>query len=74
MAIVLLLTWTENVDLDVKYSMVEYFSGQGNVSFMFRRAGRRVANFELKDSRAMNMNTSAGFASLASIAIACKIN
>eukprot|EP00434_Breviolum_minutum_P028703 symbB.v1.2.025397.t1/scaffold2448.1/size78896/4 len=32
LAIILLLRFTENVNLDVQFTMVEYFSGKGNVS------------------------------------------
>lgn len=66
MGIILLLSWTDGVDInDLKFTMVEYFSGKANVSNMFRESpNHRVATFEREDSRAMDMNSSAGFAPL----------
>lgn len=63
MAICLLIIWTRNVDTTLQWTMVEFFSGKGNVSKAFRRSGRhRVASFELNDSASMDMNTAPGFA------------
>lgn len=66
LAIILLLRFTENVNLDVQFTMVEYFSGKGNVAGVFKKdPNHRVATFELEDSRSMDMNSNAGFALLA---------
>ena len=66
LGIILLLGFTKGVDInDMSFTMVEYFSGKGNVSGMFKKDPiHRVATFELKDSKAMDMNSSAGFAFL----------
>ena len=49
----------------MQYTMVEYFSGQGNVSKMFKQdPSHRVASFELKDSPAMDINSCSGLAYL----------
>jgi len=66
LGIILLLSWTEGVNInDMQFTMVEYFSGKGNVSQMFKRSpDHKVATFELKDSKSMDMNSSAGFAFL----------
>lgn len=66
LGIILLLSWTEGVNInDMQFTMVEYFSGKGNVSQMFKRSPHhKVATFELKDSKSMDMNSSAGFAFL----------
>ena len=67
LAICLLILWTCNVDATLQWTMIEFFSGKGNVSKAFRRSGRhRVASFELNDSASMNMNTAPGFAPLSS--------
>lgn len=43
--------------------MVEYFSGAGHVSKMFRSdPNHRVASFELRDSESMDILTCAGMA------------
>lgn len=63
----MLLSFTDNVDLEMRLSMVEYFSGKGNVSRMFRDSGHGVGTFELEDSYSMDINMSAGFAFLAVI-------
>lgn len=67
LGIILLLSWTEGVNInDMKFTMVEYFSGKGNVSNMFKNdSHHNVASFELKNSKSMDMNSSAGFTSLA---------
>ena len=66
LGIILLLGFTKGVDInDMSFTMVEYFSGKGNVAGMFKKdPNHRVATFELKDSKAMDMNSSAGFALL----------
>lgn len=45
--------------------MLEYFSGAGNVSKIFReKGGHQVGTFELRDSPSMDMMSAAGFAPL----------
>jgi hypothetical protein len=65
MGVVLLLSWTQNVDLSMRYTMVEFFSGLGNVSAMFRKDPTHVvASYEKNDSRSMDFMSPAGLASL----------
>ena len=40
LAICLLILWTCNVDATLQWTMIEFFSGKGNVSKAFRRSGR----------------------------------
>lgn len=50
LGIVLLLGWTSNVDLNPKYTMVEYFAGKAHVSNVFNNSpGHRVASYEIND-------------------------
>lgn len=59
----MLLMWTENVDCGIRWTMVEFFSGEGAVSNIFRNdPNHRVASFELRDSHSMDINSSAGLA------------
>lgn len=65
LGIVLLLQWSQNIDLRMRFTMVEYFSGRGNVNKTFRQdPGHRAASFELLDSPAMNICTAPGLAPL----------
>lgn len=65
MAIVLLLGWTEGIDLSMKFTMVEFFSGEGQVSAVFRNdPAHVVASFEKNDSRSMDFKSPAGLAFL----------
>ena len=66
LGIVVLLSFTEGVNLDLHFSMVEYFSGKANVANTFKSdISQKVATFELQDSRSMDMNSSPGFSFLA---------
>ena len=57
-----MLMWTENANANaLTFQLVEYFSGKGRVSRVFRKAKKMVASFELKTSRAMDFNSQAGF-------------
>lgn len=52
----------------MQFSMVEYFSGKGNVAGIFKGdPSHRVATFEIEDCRSMDMNSPAGFLLLCSI-------
>jgi len=60
-----LLGWTENVDLSMQYTFVEFFAGKGNVSAMFRKdPAHVVASFERDYSRSMDFMSPAGLALL----------
>ncbi|CAL1158007.1 unnamed protein product [Cladocopium goreaui] len=62
LGIVLLLGWTSNVDLNPKYTMVEYFAGKAHVSNVFNNSpGHRVASYEINDSRSMDFLSAPGF-------------
>ena len=77
LGIVLLLGWTSNVDLNPKYTMVEYFAGKAHVSNVFNNSsghrvfnnspGHRVASYEINDSRSMDFLSAPGFVFLISI-------
>lgn len=65
LGIVLLLGWTENIDLSMKYTFVEFFAGKGNVSAMFRKDPKHVvASYEKDYSRSMDFMSPAGLALL----------
>jgi hypothetical protein len=66
LGIVVLLSFTEGVNLDLQFSMVEYFSGKAVANTFKGDIFQKVATFELQDSRSMDMNSSPGFAFLAS--------
>lgn len=62
---VLLLTFTENVDLELRTQFFECFSGKGAVSGVFRKAGVPTVNFDEQmdpGKRTMNFLSEAGFA------------
>ena len=62
LGIILLLGWTTNVNLDPRFTMVEYFAGKKHVSGVFRDdPSHRVASFELKDSPSMDFLSCGGF-------------
>ena len=62
-----MLGWTSNVDLNPKYTMVEYFAGKGHVSNVFKNSpGHRVASHEINDSRSMDFLSEPGFVFLIS--------
>lgn len=63
LGIVLLLGFTEGVTLDQRFTMLEYFSGKGNVSNEFRRSNQhQVGSFEIEDSPSMDFLSPGGFA------------
>jgi len=66
LGIVILLSFTENINInDMKYTMVEYFAGKGNVSSVFSTdRGQRAVPFEIRTSKSMDFNSSAGMALL----------
>lgn len=65
LGIVLLLGWTENIDLSMKYTFVEFFAGKGNVSAMFRKDPKHVVASSEKDySRSMDFMSPAGLSLL----------
>ena len=75
LGIVLLLGWTSNVDLNPKYTMVEYFAGKAHVSNVFNNSpGHRVASYEINDSRSMDFLSAPGFVFLISIMQVTHVN
>ena len=61
-AIILLLSFTNGVDLSPRFSMLEYFSGKGNVSNAFRQTGlHQVGSYEIRDSPSMDFLSTSGF-------------
>ena len=69
----ILLSFTKGICLDPRYTMLEYFSGAGKVSQVFRETGRhQVGTFELRDSRSMDMMSPAGLAHLVKLLKGCK--
>ena len=69
LGIVILLSFTDGVSLNQRFSMLEYFSGKGHVSTMFRQSKQhRVGSFELRDHPSMNFLSDGGFARLGFIA------
>lgn len=56
--------WCEGYEANIlTYQMVEYFSGKGRVSRVFRSYKKRVASYELKDSDGMDFLSCGGFSS-----------
>lgn len=57
---VLLLQWTELAEM--KWQLIELFSGQGNVSACFRHYGKAVASYDkVLGGDCMDMTCCAGF-------------
>ena len=55
------MLWSSDVVL--QYEMLEFFSGTGNVSKVFREAGKFVCPYEYLDNpRTMDFLTHSGFA------------
>lgn len=52
------------MDLSPKYGLVEFFSGQGEVSKAFRDCGHTVASFDYNLGEEMDFLSPAGFALL----------
>ena len=65
--------WTTNLGAnELKYTMVEYFSGTGNVSKMFKESRQEgVASFELRDSPSMDINSACGLSFLVNLILIC---
>ena len=61
---VLLLLWTENIDLQMQVEMFELFSGCGKVTQACREAGRRCVSYDVLYSpgKAMDFTSPAGYA------------
>ena len=59
---VLLLLWTDDVEISPRYGLVEYFAGKGEVSRAFRERGHRVASFDYEYGDEMDFLSPAGFA------------
>lgn len=65
LGIVILLSFTSNVKLDNRWTMVEYFAGKGHTSAAFRESlEHQAASFEINDSRSMDFMSPSGFALL----------
>lgn len=63
LGIVLLLSFIQSVDLDQRFSMLEFFSGEGNVNNAFRATNMyQVGSFEIQDSPSMDFLSPGGFA------------
>ena len=63
---VLLLTFTDNVDLGLQTQMLELFCGEGRVSSVFQRAGVPTVGYDIKKpyhGRSMDFLSSGGYAS-----------
>ena len=62
LGIILLLSFTEGVNLDQQFTMLEYFSGTGHVSNAFRSSPmHQVGSYEIRDCPAMIFLSPGGF-------------
>ena len=67
---VLLLMWTQNIDLRMQVEMFELFAGQARVSQVCREAKRSVVSYDClydPDGKCMNFVSAGGFAQGAKI-------
>ena len=60
----LLLLWSDGVDVSPRFGAVEFFAGEGKLSQAFRDAGHRVASYDLEYGEEFDFFSPSGFAFL----------
>ena len=68
---VALLMLTDNVSLVPKFQLVEYFAGKGEVSRIFKQAGKAVFSYDRDYTQSMDILSYGGFAQLVCTCICC---
>lgn len=59
-----MLIWADQVDTDMRWQLVEYFSGKAQLSAAWKERHKEVASFDYEYSEAMNFLSPPGFSLL----------